>query len=57
MFLHRAEVAAGSLEQLDDARVAKRIRVDGADAEAPAEVRDDLPDALTRRAPGSPSMP
>jgi hypothetical protein len=29
MLLHRAEVAAGPLEQLDSARVTKRMRMDG----------------------------
>jgi len=40
------------LEQLDAARLTKRMRVDGVHADAPAEILDDLPDALTRHAPG-----
>jgi len=33
----RAEVSAGALEQLDAARMTKRMRVDGVHADAPAE--------------------
>jgi len=32
--------------------MAKRMRVDGVHADALAEILDDLPDALTRHAPG-----
>ena len=52
VLLHRAEVAAGALEQFDAARMAKRMRVDGVHADSLAEILDDLPDALTRHAPG-----
>ena len=48
MLLHRAEVAAGALEQLDAARVPECMRVNGVHADPLAEILDDLPDALTR---------
>jgi hypothetical protein len=47
MLLHGTEVATGSLEEFDAARVAERMRVDRVHANAPAEILDDLPDALT----------
>ena len=48
MLLHRTKIAAGALEQLDAARVAERMRVDGFHADALAEVLDNLPDSLTQ---------
>jgi hypothetical protein len=50
VLLHRAEIAARALEQLDTARVAKRMRVDSVHADALPKAFDDLPDALTRHA-------